>query len=123
MTYREYMMIHNPECVNEKYYGGVSGCPHWFGLCSPNDGICNCEDEYAQETGMDKTCRICWWREMPPKKVKIKPIPRNGNVYDMPRGCVYCEKYGVKNVMPIGNIDGLGYVKARYCFNCGRKLK
>lgn len=37
-------------------------------------------------------------------------------------GCDYCRKYAVSHVMPLGNRDGLGAVKAKYCFNCGRRL-
>lgn len=37
-------------------------------------------------------------------------------------GCDYCRRHNVRRVMPLGNSDGLGVVKARFCFNCGRDL-
>lgn len=38
-------------------------------------------------------------------------------------GCEYCGNAGVRAVMPIGSIDGLGVCNMRYCFHCGKKIE
>ena len=37
-------------------------------------------------------------------------------------GCYFCEDAGVQRIAPFGRVDGLGILKPRYCFNCGKRL-
>lgn len=68
MTCREKMKVENPDYVNDKWCGGVCGCPssqNW--LPDPVD-CCKGSD--------DEICRKCWDREIP----GTEPTPQNDNV-------------------------------------------
>ena len=38
-------------------------------------------------------------------------------------GCDVCKKYGVRQVYLVGNRDGLGGIKIKFCPECGRDLR
>ena len=54
MTYREKLQKEHPECVDECYYGGCSGCPNGYGY-GPESCLGKACLGYSKET-----CTKCW---------------------------------------------------------------
>lgn len=72
MTYREYVLQHNPKREQPNLKGGMQGCPGHLDsnlpapTCGPTGSFC------------DENCEDCWNREMPVKKPTKKLTPRKG---------------------------------------------
>lgn len=54
MTFREKLMEERPEKVDDRFGGGCSVCPEYWGL-----------EEVSDCSLVGSDCRACWDREMP----------------------------------------------------------
>ena len=60
-TFREKLAMEHPNCVNETYRGGCSGCPCDYGHETERESDETCEEKKAD-------CTKCWDREIPEDK-------------------------------------------------------
>ena len=76
MTYRERIAIQHPECVDQRFAGGVNGCPgnYWEGEILAKFHECGGYKRMTKKdfSGIHDECRACWDREAPPRKVKVR---------------------------------------------------
>lgn len=68
MTRKEWIGEHYPEAINEKFWGGVLGCPKGYPLLCHMDQSIR-EDPPCIQHGLEcktslVTCEQCWNKEM-----------------------------------------------------------
>lgn len=57
MTLRERVQQEDPECVDQRFVGGVADCPGDYGYLNCND------DMYSGTCSGHASCTACWDRE------------------------------------------------------------
>lgn len=106
MTCRELLAIEHPACINNKYLGGVEGCPHDYGyLYRPESCV------VRKLISSNRICTACWDREVPndvliEKRAEGVAIPDHAIVNEEPtKDSVVPEDVIAKfNEIPHGNI-------------------
>ena len=65
MTRKEWMKEHYPESINEKFFGGVLGCPKGYPfLCRMDQSIREIPPCMQHSKTSPVTCEQCWNQEM-----------------------------------------------------------
>ena len=65
MTRKEWIREHYPEEINEKFLGGVWGCPESYpSLCRIDQSIREVPPCMQQNKALLVTCKQCWNQEM-----------------------------------------------------------
>ena len=65
MTRKEWIREHYPEAINEKFFGGVLGCPKGYPLlCSTDQSIRENPLCMQYSKTSSATCERCWNKEM-----------------------------------------------------------